>query len=150
MRRLKALTASFAVAALLLSLQACKKTEATATANPETVDSVKQKVKEALQAAKNYTYDHKDEYAQKLQNVVDDVNAKIADLKARAEKAGAEAQAQLQPQIDELRQKGREVQRQLDKVQAATPAAWSEIKTRVSKALEDLQDAFEKAKEKFK
>src|SRR5205823_8750833 len=74
-----------------------------ATAHPETLDSVKKKVQEALQSAKNYTYDHKDEYAQKLQGVVDDVNAKIADLKTRAEKAGAEAKERLEPQIEELR-----------------------------------------------
>ena len=121
-----------------------------ATANPETVESVKNKVRDALQAAKNYTYDHKDEYAQKLQGVVDEVNVKLAELKTRAEKAGAEAKTQLQPQIDDLRRRGQEVQKQLDKVKDATPAVWDEIKTGAYKALEELQDAWEKVNEKLK
>ena len=68
----------------------------------------------------------------------------------QAEQAGAEAKTRLQPQIDELRRKSEVVQKQLDKVKAASPAVWNDIKTGLHKALEELQDAFEKARERLK
>src|SRR5262249_31401609 len=115
-----------------------------------TTADIKTKVKEALEAAKNYSYDRKDEYAQKLQNVADDLNKKIAELKIQAEQAGAEAKARLQPQIDELRKKSEVVQQRLRKGKEASPAVWNDIKAGASKALEELQDAFEKARERLK
>lgn len=127
-----------------------KKRVVAATADPVTTADLKKKVQETLEAARNYTYDRKDEYAQKLQGVADDLNKKIAELKVQAEQAGAEAKARLQPQIDELRRKSETVQKQLDKVKAATPAVWNDIKSGVNKALEELQDAFEKARERLK
>jgi hypothetical protein len=121
-----------------------------ATVNPVTLGDVNKKVQNVLESAKNYTFEHKDEYAQKLQNVLDDVNAQIGGLKAKAEKAGAEARRQLQPQIDELRTKSLEVQRQLEKVKNASPALWNDIKSGVHNALQDLQTAFDNMRDRLK
>jgi hypothetical protein len=116
-----------------------------ATANPDTVGDVMRKVQDALQSAKNYGYAHKDEYAQKLQNVLEDVNTCIGQLKTQADKASAEVRERLQPQIDELRRRSQAVQQQLDKVKDATPAIWNDIRTGVHGAWKNLQEAFDKA-----
>ncbi len=115
-----------------------------------TFDSVKNQVRDALQSAKDYTYEHKDEYVQKMQGVVDELNRKLVDLKARAESASAEARTRLQPQIDELRRQADALQTQLEKVKAASPEIWNDVKTGVRDAFEDLQKAFEKARERVK
>ena len=45
---------------------------------------------------------------------------------------------------------GEVVQQRLNKVKEASPAVWNDIKAGASKALEELQDAFEKARERLK
>jgi len=116
---------------------------------PLTAADVRREVREALEAVKDYTFQNKDEYQRRLEQVLNDLNARAEDLQRRAAQAGEQAREQLRPQLEALRQKSEAVRRQLDKVKAATPDAWSDIKAGVSSAVDELQKAFEKASSRY-
>ena len=119
-------------------------------ANETTSDDVKRELREAFQAARDYTFQNKDEYLKRLQSVLDNVNTRLDQLKDQVKAAGAEARRQLEPQIEELRKQRDVLQQKMQHVKDSTPAAWEEVKTGVGAALDDLQKAFERAAEKYR
>jgi hypothetical protein len=119
------------------------------TAAPMTAAEVSREFREALKAAKTYTFEQKDEYAKRLRPVLRDLDDRIKELKAQASQAGEEARKRLEPQIAQLRQQRQVVEQKLEKIKAATPAAWEEIKSGISSAVSDLQKAFERASSQF-
>jgi len=111
---------------------------------------VQKEIRDALQAAGAYTYQHRDEYRRRLQNVLDQVNDRIEQLQSQAARAGAEARKEYAEQIDQLRRLRDKVETQAERVKSATPKAWDDLKSGVGAALEDLRKAFEKAGERFR
>ena len=65
------------------------------------VEKVKEETKEALEAAKAYTLQQKQEYREKIEAKLDEFDIIITQLKSRAEKATDEAKAKLnaRPQL---------------------------------------------------
>jgi hypothetical protein len=111
---------------------------------------LQRKVQDTLGAIKSYTYQHKDEYREKLQGVLDEINDRISQLQDQAAQAGAQAKERYAPQIEQLRQLRDKAQAQVERIKAATPGAWEDLKAGVSAAFEDLRKAFEKAGEHFR
>jgi len=115
----------------------------TLTARKTTGKDVAREAREALEAAKQYTYQQKEQYEQRLRQVMDDLDDRIDDLEMRARAATADARKKLEPQLRELKQKRAVVSERLEKVKAAAPAAWNELKAGVQKAVEELQRALD-------
>jgi chromosome segregation ATPase len=113
------------------------------TARKTTGQDVAREVREALQAVGQYTYQQKDEYERRLRTVLGDLDDRIDDLQQRAREATADARKRLDPQIRELQQKRSVVTEKLEKVKAAAPGAWDDLKTGIRKAVEDLQRALD-------
>lgn len=92
----------------------------------------------------------KEEYHELLDARLDEVQAKIDVLKAKAERAKAEQKVKYHAEIDKLREKHQHVRKKLHELRSASEGAWAEIKAGVDFAWEDLSDAVHRATRKFK
>lgn len=91
----------------------------------------------------------KQSYVDRLKAQFDEWNAEIDRLKAKADKAGADARIETYQQIDELRMKQIEAQERLGELQAAGETAWEDLKSGVEHAWKGMGDAVSRAASRF-
>ena len=92
----------------------------------------------------------KDAYQDKMNARLREWQAKIDALKARADQAEAEQKIQYYEEIESLRTKQQKVQQKLEELRSAGASAWEEVKAGVEAAWTDLEDAAQRAVDKFK
>ncbi|RJP65891.1 MAG: coiled coil domain-containing protein [Candidatus Abyssobacteria bacterium SURF_17] len=89
-------------------------------------------------------------YREKMEAQLKEWSAKIDLLKAKADKAGAEAKIEYHQRINELRQKKEIMRGRLEELKEASGEAWDSLKSGVQKARDDLKKGVESAIAKFK
>ena len=94
--------------------------------------------------------DKRKAYEEKLDAQLEEWNAQIALLKARAEKAKAEAKVEYNKTIEALQHRQDEARTKLHELKSAGDEAWEEIKTGAEKAWDEVKAAFHSAASKFK
>jgi len=92
----------------------------------------------------------KDAYQDKMNARLREWQAKIDALKARADQAEAEQKINYYEEIETLRTKQQKVQQKLEELRSAGEGAWEEVKAGVEVAWTDLEDAVQRAADKFK
>ena len=92
----------------------------------------------------------KDLYKAKIDAQLKEWSTKIADLKAKAELAEANAKVGYLKQVEDLRAKKEETEARLDELNKAGDEAWEALKSGVEKAASNLKDSFKEAAAKFK
>ena len=91
----------------------------------------------------------KDAYVDKLKAQLDEWNADIDKLAAKAAQAEAETKIEYQNQLDDLRTKRDDVRDKLLAVQQAGEGAWEDLKEGLDNSWEILKMSFKKAKTEF-
>ena len=91
----------------------------------------------------------KDAYQDKMNARLREWQAKIDALKARADQAEAEQKIKYYEEIETLRTKQQKVQQKLEELRSAGAGAWEEVKAGVEVAWTDLEDAVQRAADKF-
>jgi hypothetical protein len=109
-----------------------------------TDEELGREVRQALSAAKDYTFQQKEKYEAELQEVIADVDDRIDHLEAEAKDVGAEARQRLQARIADLKQKRANLYDRLGGVKSATADAWSDVRSGVNAAAADLERALNK------
>jgi predicted nucleic acid-binding Zn-ribbon protein len=99
---------------------------------------------------KELSMKNKESYLQKLANQLQQRDAEIVELKAKADKVATESKSELFLQIDELREKTETARNKLKQLQTAEDGAWEDVKAGVEKSWEELKGAFSKASARFK
>jgi uncharacterized coiled-coil DUF342 family protein len=89
-------------------------------------------------------------YQQTMENRLSQIGAKIDELQAKAQQAGADTRAKLHQQIETLKTKRDEVNQRLEEFNAAGESAWESLKAGLQNAWEDLCSAVEEATAKFR
>jgi len=92
----------------------------------------------------------KELYQQKKQAQLDEWQAELEKFKAKASAATADAQLELNKQIEALEVKIEEGKAKLAEVADASEGAWESIKEGVESAWESMKSAFSDAAAKFK
>lgn len=92
----------------------------------------------------------KELYRQKRQAQLDEWKAEIDKLKAKASAASADAQLELNKEIEVLEGKVREGKTRLAKLADASDDAWQSIKDGVESSWDSMRSAFRDAAAKFK
>ena len=92
----------------------------------------------------------KEEYFQKAQAQLNEWSAKIDQLKAKADKADAQAKIDYRKQLDAIRVKQEAAQAKLNQLRAAGEGAWESLKSGADTAWDDLKAAYENAVSHFK
>lgn len=89
-------------------------------------------------------------YEEKVDAQLEEWSAQIALLKAKADKAKAEAKIEYFNTIEALQRKHDEASTKLHQLKTAGDDAWDDIKTGAEKAWDDVKTAFHEAVSKFK
>ena len=91
----------------------------------------------------------RDAYVQKLKAQLDEWNADIDKLAAKAAQAEAGMKIEYQNQLNELRGKRDDVRGKLSAIQEAGEGAWEDLKEGLENSWEILKMSFNKAKTEF-
>jgi hypothetical protein len=94
--------------------------------------------------------DKRKAYEEKLDAQLEEWNAQIALLKARADKARAEARIEYNKTIEALQKLQDEAGAKLHELKTAGDEAWEDLKTGAEKAWDEVKAAFHSAASKFK
>lgn len=92
----------------------------------------------------------KDAFVQKLHAKLDEWNAEIDMLKAKADKAEADSQAEYHKQIEVLREKRKDAESKIRDVVEAGDGALEDLKSGVQGAWDSMEEALKSARSKFK
>jgi predicted nucleic acid-binding Zn-ribbon protein len=84
-----------------------------------------------------------------LKNKLDQANAKIDKLEARLQDVSANTRQQYEQEIDALKARRDAYQQRVLELQAASADAWSDLRSGLDEAWQNLADALEKAKTHF-
>jgi nucleotide-binding universal stress UspA family protein len=88
-------------------------------------------------------------YVEKMEVQLKEWGIQIDVLKAKAEKSKAEVKIKYLEQVEELRKKQKTARQRLRELKGSGEEAWGEFKVGLDKALEDLEEAFDRSKSKF-
>ena len=91
----------------------------------------------------------KQAYVEKIQASLNDWDAEIEKLKARADEAKADAKIKYYQQHEKLREEQREAQAKLDELRASGDDAWEDMKAGVESAWDSLEKAAKDATSRF-
>jgi len=94
--------------------------------------------------------DKRKAYEEKLDAQLEEWNAQIALLKAKADKAKAEAKVEYYKTIENLQHRQDEARAKLHELKTAGDEAWEDLKTGAEKAWDEVKAAFHSAASKFK
>jgi len=143
--------AAFFGSAFLLACGDGKETE-----KPEmkvTSQDVKKEAREAMETAKAYTLQQKEEYQEQIEARLQVLDREIQELQARTQSKAAElkeeSKAEYNQTIEELRNKKQAAAEQLDKLKSASGKAWEDIKAGMDSAMDNLSQAFDRARAHF-
>lgn len=92
----------------------------------------------------------KDAYIQKLKAKIDEWNADLDKLAAKADQADGETKIKYQQQIEGLKSKREELQGKIADLKDASESAWEDLKDGVEKSWETWKESFSRAKTEFK
>ena len=94
--------------------------------------------------------DKKQVYQEKLKAQLDEWNAKIDVLKAKAAKAEAQSKADYQEAIEDLQKKRQAANDKLQELRSAGDEAWEDMKEGIEAAWSSLGAAIKSASSRFK
>jgi len=92
----------------------------------------------------------KDQYQEKAEAQLREIDRKIDELNAKASRESKEARKQLGPQIAELNRQRVAAQKQLEKLKDTSLQAWRDMKPNLEAAMKNLQEAYDRAARDFK
>jgi uncharacterized coiled-coil DUF342 family protein len=92
----------------------------------------------------------RDAFVQKIKARIDEWNAEIDRLKARAEQAEADARIEYHDEIQELKNYRNDARKKLDKLQHAGEGAWEDLRAGVEMAFDAMNQAVNSARNRFK
>ena len=91
----------------------------------------------------------RDAYVQKMKAKLDEWNADITKLEATARQRDADARADVQRRIEELKEKRKKVADDLDRLRRRGEDAWEDLKAGIDSAAGALGEALRSARSRF-
>jgi chromosome segregation ATPase len=91
----------------------------------------------------------KQAYEKKLEAQIDEWNADIDKLKAKAKKASADAEANYEKEIDKLESRRDDMNEKLEELKSASEDAWEDVKGGAESAWKSMSDAVSSAASRF-
>ena len=106
-------------------------------------------VKQDTQAAKDYTYEKKDEYRSRLEYQMLELDAKTEELKGKAANASESVKREFEKDMNELSRQKAVLNQKLESVKSSSAAAWEDTKAGAESAWDSVKNTFERAKARF-
>lgn len=94
--------------------------------------------------------EEKKEFKQEMKQRLDVLDNKIKELEAELKKVGSKAKTESKEGLKELKNKRAELKKDMKKLGAKSRRKWDVVKGKVRDAMDDLEDAYNKVRDKFK
>ena len=118
-----------------------------------TYKDVKKEAKEVMETAKDYTMEKKEEYVRHMNAKLAEFDKKIQTLQAMAESKAAqlkeESKAQFNQSMEALAKKKEAAAEKLNELESASDKAWTDIKAGADSAMDELNEALNRASSHF-
>ncbi|HCO26326.1 MAG: hypothetical protein CME31_00540 [Gimesia sp.] len=138
---------------LSLFLVACADESSTPPVPGETQvtgEDVKQKIGEAADTAKEFTKQKRDEYAKQLDQQLEGLDEKIAELETKGAKLKDDAKVEWNKKLEDLKSKRGKLSEKLKEFNASSSEAWEGLKKDLDIAWGNLKEAYDKTAEEVK
>lgn len=93
---------------------------------------------------------NREAYEQKLRAKLDEWQAEIDKLRAKARGAEADARIEREKEAERLEAKREEMRHKLKELREASDDAWDDLRDGAERAWKSFSDSFEKARDRFK
>ena len=110
-----------------------------------TGEDVKQETKEAVQTTQAFLVQQKEEYENQIRAKLDEFDARVDELQAKARAEATETKAELKEALEDFRRKREAAQKDLEKLEDAAVEGWEQMKAGMANAMEELEQAYERA-----
>ncbi len=110
-------------------------------------DKVEVKPAEISRDMKDYTYEQRAEFMEKMQHQLTEINHDLDQLAAKIEKSSDAVQAEAKPKLQALRDQSAQLNKQLEEVKNATKSTWESVKAISKTAYNDSKDGFNKSRQ---
>ena len=91
----------------------------------------------------------KSDFVKQLEAKLEKWDAKVRELRAKADQADAEAREQYYSQLRDVEDRRDNLRSKKEEVQRASEESWKDIKQGAERALDEVKDAFDRAKSRF-
>ena len=115
-----------------------------------TAEDVKKEVGEAVDTAKEFTMQKRDEYAKQIQQQLTELNGKIAALETKGAQLKDDAKQKWNERLKNLKQNRDQVSQQLEEFNKSSADAWEGLKRDLDIAWNNLKQAYDKTAEEVK
>lgn len=85
----------------------------------------------------------------KMESQLKDWGSKLDELKAKADQAGADAEANINKKVEELTAKREKMAQNLENLKNSSDEAWESMRAGLQSAWEEISKSFEEATSKF-
>jgi predicted small secreted protein len=106
-------------------------------------------VKQDTKAAKDYTYEKKDEYRSRLEYQMQELDAKTEELKGKAANASESVKREFDKDMSELSRQKAVLNQKLESVKSSTAGAWEDTKAGAESAWDSVKRTYERARSRF-
>lgn len=106
------------------------------------LEKVEQEIKEAAQALKDFVTTKKDEYVTEAKSRFDKLDKRIDKLLAETEEQKSDA-------LNDLKEKRKQFQQQMEELEGSSADAWRDVRRGVDDAFSELMQAYEDASSRF-
>jgi chromosome segregation ATPase len=105
---------------------------------------VKQEAGEALDAAKTYAAQRKEEYQKKMEARLKELDEQLDKIRADAQESTEEARAALDKRIEELETQRDAARKKLDEIRKTSAEKWENLKSEMDAVMNNLEEKIEK------
>jgi hypothetical protein len=110
-----------------------------------TVAGMKQDSRQAV----DYTYEKKEEYHRALARQMQELDAQIDQLKAKAARASDAVKAEFARDMEALDRQKVVLAQKMDAVKASSASAWNDVKAGANSAMQSVKQTYDKAAARF-
>jgi LPS O-antigen subunit length determinant protein (WzzB/FepE family) len=137
------------ILAVLYAAQGCEQKPADRTPGKVTSEDVRRDAGQAVNTAVEYSQQAKDDFQKKLDTQLNELDAKIADLRDKGHELKDDAKANWDRNMAELETKQEAARAKLTEVGNSSAAAWEDVQKGAQSAWDDLDKAFRDASREF-
>jgi len=113
--------------------------------DPTTTNEVQQELGEATNSISNFASQKKDKVVAEYEEQMDNLDAKMKDLKARGSELKDDAKQEWEEQVAELEKKRQAAGERMEELKDSSGEAWEEVKSGFDAAWDDLKESMEDA-----
>ncbi|MCU0665117.1 MAG: hypothetical protein MUC50_22680 [Myxococcota bacterium] len=114
------------------------------------LDKAKKESKEAFRATRDYAFQQRAEFVEKMKNDLLEIEKDLRQLAAKVKNTSGPAKADARKKLAAAQEKWAVAKQRLEMAQRATEASWEDVKARCEASFVDLKSSVEQAHQRLK